>query len=267
MSCTLYAQFGQPSAPDREDAPEIRIVKTCIAERDIECDFVDAKRQREVFNRFYRCHKPEIRRSEAGIRFPVFFDGMTVRQGVVPILAYVLSGYGLEGCVADEVADGGTVGGLFPSRCPADQEGHFHELVDRIVRGGCRAHLLTEGTGARLLGKLLGIGEGTQVSLAVPMAENAEGEDFAATVGLVCAHPGARLLVRPVGYGSDGARWPSERTVAEAVSRVGGVGPGTVPPLAFADPSELGWDVPPADRRYVAACARACGDLPGGIDA
>jgi hypothetical protein len=258
MSCTLYAQYGQP--PATEDSPEVRTVKDCIADRNIDCEFVDAKRQREVFNRFYRCHKPEIRRTEEGIRFPVFHDGMVVQQGGAPILAYVLSGYGLEGCIEDAAAEG-VVGGLYPSRCPSDQEAHFQELVGRLVRGGCQVHLLAERSGAHLVARLLGIGAGVEASLVVPGDGVPEDDkEFAELVGVLCEHPGAALQVRPMRDDGDRLRWPSERSVAEAVGRICRLRMERSLPLRRAFAGAEAWDrgMPAAEGRYMAACRQAC---------
>ncbi len=85
-------------------------------ERVIDYDEVDIKGGgMEIFQQFYKANRDMIFRTKEGIEFPVFTDGATVRQGVGVVIAYLLSGTGLDGFIGHSQLSKGWIDGLHVS--------------------------------------------------------------------------------------------------------------------------------------------------------
>lgn len=221
MSITLY------TAPD---CIRCKIVKSFLAAKGIEYATVDFKADAQVFNTFYRANRKAIYRNPEGVEFPLFDDGVVIRQGSGEIIAYLLAGRELEGAVTRSDLLHGWISGLYLSQCPDQHEDAFAELVDRLAKGGLSVCLQSDGRKPKLLQRLLADGNISKVQLNIlgPAAlyerimGSAPGrEELAESIRLVreSARGEIRFLASPIADG-DGARWPTREEAEEAAKMV-----------------------------------------------
>lgn len=234
------------------DCIRCKIVKDFLAEKRQEYRAVDFKGDTETFNKFYRTYRKAIYRNPEGVEFPLFQDGDVIRQGSGEILAYLLSGHGLEGCVTRSDMLHGKISGLYPSQCPDGQEENFQTLVRRLAEGGLQVWLQTDGRKPELLEKLLcvknthvlcnmvgGAEATTKIFGGAPSAD-----ELGATIRLVSDTPdgAVRFLVMPLPDGN-GWSWPRREDAAAAAKMVAAAcGQPTLPYTIVPVTPEMPWD-------------------------
>lgn len=235
------------------DCIRCKIVKDFLAEKGQEYRAVDFKGDTETFNKFYRTYRKAIYRNPEGVEFPLFQDGDVIRQGSGEILAYLLSGHGLEGCVTRSDMLHGKISGLYPSQCPDGQEENFQTLVRRLAEGGLQVWLQTDGRKPELLEKLLcvknthvlcnmvgGAEATTKIFGGAPSAD-----ELGATIRLVSNTPdgAVRFLVMPLPDDS-GWSWPRREDAAAAAKMVAAAcGQPTLPYTITPVTPEMTWDI------------------------
>lgn len=217
MGITLY------TAPD---CIRCKIVKAFLHDKGTAYDTVDFKEQKQEFNAFYRANRPSIYRNEEGVEFPIFSDGSVIKQGSGEIIAYLLSGHAMEGCVTRSDLLHGWISGLYPSLCPGGLEDAFAELTDRLAKGGLRVFLQADGRKPGLLKRLLSGVAVAKVHLNVlgpasAYASDSGGPldpaDLAESVALVRDFGGQiRLLCRPLERANGEWSWTAKDEMAEA---------------------------------------------------
>lgn len=206
MPMTLY------TAPD---CLRCVIVKDFLAARGLDWSALDFKADKDLFNAFYRAHRSAIYRNPEGVEFPILHHGDAIRQGSGEIIAHLLAGDALRGCVTRSDLLHGWISGLNVSACPPGQEENFTTLVRALARGGLSVFLRSDGRRPGLLGELLAEGLAARVALDVPgpaalYPRIAGGElapgDLARSLAAVRSQPGhlVRLLLVPY-PGPDGA--------------------------------------------------------------
>ncbi|MDO5536933.1 MAG: hypothetical protein Q4F72_05350 [Desulfovibrionaceae bacterium] len=219
MGITLY------TAPD---CIRCRIVKAYLADKNIPYDTVDFKGDAQTFNTFYRANRKAIYRNPEGVEFPLFSDGEVVRQGSGEVLAYLLSGHAMEGCVTRSDMLHGKISGLYPTRCPDDQEDNFVTLVERLSAGGLEVWLQVDGRKPALLKRLLAVKNVHVILNAVGGPEFTEQtfggcptkEELAESISLVTGTPDGLVRFLAMPKEKDGAWIWAERADAEAAAKM-----------------------------------------------
>lgn len=149
------------------DCLRCKIVKDFLAERSQEYTAYDFKADKDTFNAFYRARRASIYRNPEGVEFPIFDDGAVIRQGTGEILAYLLAGQALEGCVKRSGLLHGWISGLCVSACPKGQEENFIALIRLLAAGGLNVELRSDGRRAGLLRQVLDTGAVRRVILDI----------------------------------------------------------------------------------------------------
>lgn len=217
MSITLY------TAPD---CIRCKIVKTFLTERNIPYETVDFKADAPTFNAFYRANRKAIYRNPEGVEFPLFDDGQVIKQGSGEIIAYLLSGHEMEGCVTRSDMLHGRISGLYPSQCPSGREDNFLTLVRQLATGGLHVFLQSDGRNPVLLEQLLVI-KPTSVILNIlgpaSVYEQCFGvaptpEELVKTIALVRGTSDGRIrfLATPLRRADGSLSWPTREEAAEA---------------------------------------------------
>lgn len=217
MSITVY------TAPD---CLRCTIVKAFLDEKGAPYATVDFTEQKSEFNAFYRENRGRIYRNAEGVEFPLFSDGVVVKQGSGEIIAHLLAGAEMEGCVVRSDLLHGWISGLYPSLCPPDRENDFVELVRRLAEGGLRVYIQADGRNPAFLERLIQSGFVSRLCLNIlgPAAyETSFGgplapEDLAKSVELVRGFSKGRirLLIGPT-MREDGRRtWTAKEEAAAA---------------------------------------------------
>lgn len=220
MSITLY------TAPD---CMRCNIVKKFLADKGLEYTKIDYKEDADTFNKFYRSNRKSIYRNPEGVEFPLFQDDEVIRQGSGEVLAWLLGHGALGESVRRSNLLHGKISGLYPDRCPADQQDNFVELVQRLSAGGLNVLLETCGYEPDFLERLLKIPNVRAICDVIGGAEVTERvcgrpisqDDLAKTIALLQGRDDCevRFLAVPIPDG-EAWRWPDRKDAAEAAKMV-----------------------------------------------
>lgn len=221
MDITLY------TAPD---CLRCKIVKAWLDGKGIAYGTLDYKADADAFNAFYRTNRKAIYRNPEGVEFPLFHRGDVIRQGTGEIIAHLLAGTAMEGCVTRSDLLHGWISGLYPDRCPTAQEDNFVALVAALDKGGLKTCVRTEGCKPALLQRLLQAGSVSRVELAIagpaPVYTTLYGaaptaEALAQSIALVQAQPDSCIYLDVLPYCENGTwRWLTPEEVAEGAAMV-----------------------------------------------
>ena len=148
MDITLY------KAPD---CLRCKITKDYMEAANIPYEAFDLAADKDIVNTFYRTNRASLYRNPEGVEFPMFHDkeNGVIRQGTGVVLAYLLAGDRLDGCVSRSELLHGWISGLDVSKCPDGLEDKFLELIRLLARGGLQVCLQSDGRRADLLEKIL----------------------------------------------------------------------------------------------------------------
>lgn len=220
MSITLY------TAPD---CLRCKIVKSWLHDTNTAYETVDFKADAPTFNAFYRANRPSIYRNPEGVEFPLFADGQVIKQGSGEIIAYLLAGRDMEGCVTRSDLLHGWISGLYPSRCPTALAEHFVKLVRHLAQGGLQLCLRVDGRNPALLEQVLALNLPCKVEVQIPVSGQYTGEgatspsidDTVRTLTLArsVAQWEVQLVLAPV-QTADGWQWPDRAAVAQAAQKL-----------------------------------------------
>jgi pyruvate formate lyase activating enzyme len=156
---TLYTTAG---------CSRCRIAKKFLAAQGVAYAEKDFKGDgKEDFNRFYRDHRRQIRRSEEGVQFPILTDGDQVRQGLAAVLAGALAGGALDGFTGASGGSGEWVDGLQVDGGEPAHSGAFLEMLASLKQNGMKLELRTDGGNPALLEMLLTESLGDRVVMRV----------------------------------------------------------------------------------------------------
>jgi hypothetical protein len=161
MDITLY------KAPD---CLRCKITKDYLEAVHIPYEAFDLAADKDIVNTFYRTNRASLYRNPEGVEFPMFHDQKNgvIRQGTGVVLAYLLAGDGLDGCVSRSELLHGWISGLDVSKCPDGLEDKFLELISLLARGGLQVCLQSDGRRADLLEKILAEGLVEKMILTIP---------------------------------------------------------------------------------------------------
>ncbi len=133
------------------------VLKQFLAKRTIAFQEKDVKEQgKSEFTAFYAQNRPAIRRTAAGIEFPILADGAEIRQGLGPALAYLLAGKGLDGYIGTGTLTGKWIDGLSVSDGDPGRWEAFLEALRHLKGSGMQVELYTDGRQAWILQKIQG---------------------------------------------------------------------------------------------------------------
>jgi hypothetical protein len=225
MDVTLY------KAPD---CIRCKIVKEYLEAARIPYQAFDLAADKDIVNTFYRTNRASLYRNPEGVEFPMFHDGENgvIRQGTGVVLAYLLAGDRLDGCVSRSELLHGWISGLQASRCPDGLEEKFLELIRLLARGGLQVCLQADGRKADLLEKILAEGLVEKMLLTIPgpaaLYPDAVGgpapspEELGKSVNLVKAHKNHAILLRlaPLRAADGSPYWLSPEQAGEAARMV-----------------------------------------------
>jgi len=159
VSITLY------TAPN---CSRCSILKEFLASRGQTYTAFDFQADKDAFNTFYRAHRAKLHRdADNSLEFPIYESGDVVRQGIGEILAFLLAGEGLSGCVGTTGLLHGWISGINISACPAGQEENLLNILRLLAKGGLKVVLDADGRRPDLLEKALGEGLVTRLLLNI----------------------------------------------------------------------------------------------------
>lgn len=222
MSITLY------TAPD---CLRCKIVKAWFAEHNIDYSTLDFKEDAVAFNNFYRANRPKIYRNPEGVEFPLYQDEQVIKQGSGEIIAHLLAGTEMEGCVTRSDMLHGWISGLYLSQCPPQHEEHFLTLLRHLHAGGLTICLQSDGRNPDLLQKCLDTKVVKRIILNILgpaavyealMGSAPSNDELARTIALVRAHDDheIRFLASPIPRADGSTSWPTRAEAAEAAQMV-----------------------------------------------
>lgn len=143
MANTLYSATG---------CTRCKIVKHCMTELGIDYEEQDIKAEgKEAFQKFYASNRKSIVRGEEGVEFPIFSDGMIIRQGIGPVLAYLnfqekLNGFFSVGSLHKEWVDGIHVSNGNPAYAE-----EFVQILRCLKKNNMKLQMDTDGRNPKIL--------------------------------------------------------------------------------------------------------------------
>lgn len=128
------------------------IAKRYMADHGITYQEYDFKAEgKQAFSQFYRDNRTKIFRSKDGVEFPVFFDGNVIRQGLGPILGYLMAGNGLDGYISIGSLHGQWLDGIDISGGNSKHGDALLELLTILKNNGLKLQISTDGQNADIL--------------------------------------------------------------------------------------------------------------------
>jgi len=122
---------------------------------------------KDLFARFYRANRAQVRRGPEGIEFPVLVDGEVVRQGVAAAVAWIEAGGRLGGFFAPCDPVKGWVAGIDVSGGDPAAAEDLARVLAFLKTSGLKLELRTGGGNPELLERLLDAGLGDRVVMEV----------------------------------------------------------------------------------------------------
>jgi len=133
-----------------------KIVKQFIKEKGISFIEKDIKVDgKEDFQKFYAANRKAIYRGPDGVEFPVFFDGVEIRQGLGPIIAYLHSGKKLDGFARIGTLHKEWVDGLHVSGGDPAYAEEFLAVLRYLKDNNMKLQVETNGKNSKLLQQIL----------------------------------------------------------------------------------------------------------------
>lgn len=133
------------------------IVKKFLEEKGMAYEAFQLDTDKDVVNGFYRTNRARLYRNAEGAEFPMFHDtdNDVILQGSGLVLAYLLSGKGLDSAVSRSDLLHGWISGLYVSQVKDGEEEKFLELIRLLSKGGLQVCLQSDGRKADLLEKIM----------------------------------------------------------------------------------------------------------------
>jgi len=132
-----------------------KIAKSFMDEKGILYDEIDIKGGgKEQFGQFYRKNRNGIIRDKNGVEFPIFTDGLMIRQGVGVILAYLLSGTKLDNLIGRSLLSKGWIDGIHVSGGETSMANELVSLLSFLKKKDLKIQVDTNGKNASILKQL-----------------------------------------------------------------------------------------------------------------
>jgi len=111
---------------------------------------------KDDFQKFYRENRKDIFRGSAGVEFPVFTDGILIRQGLAACIGYLHSGKKLDGFVTVGILHEDWVDGFHVSDGDPEYAKEFMEIL-RYIKNiyKMKTHIQTNGKNSFILQQIL----------------------------------------------------------------------------------------------------------------
>ena len=187
-----------------------KIVKSFMVEKGMEFEVKDMKLEgKEDFKKFYSANRNAIYRGPDGLEFPIFTDGVEIRQGIGAAVAYLSAGKKLDGFFRVGTLHKEWVDGINVSSGNPDYAEEFLKVLRFLKGQAMKLQVSTNGKNSELLRRVLEegladivvmdvVGPATLYSLLV--GEPVEIDDVKQSLALVPQFPKYQLqtTVAPV---------------------------------------------------------------------
>ncbi len=145
-----------------------KIVKRFMEERGLTYEEKDIKAEgKEDFQKFYTTNRKSVYRGPEGVEFPVFFDGVEIRQGLGAVIAYLHSGKKLDGFVSVGTLHKEWVDGLHVSGGDPAFAEEFLAVLRYLKGNNMKLKVDTKGKNSRILRQILDEGLASVVVMDV----------------------------------------------------------------------------------------------------
>lgn len=129
-----------------------KITKKYMQDNYIEYEEFDIKADgKDVFARFYRTHRKDIFRDENGVEFPVFSDGIIIRQGVSVIIGYLTAQDRLTGFIGRSRLHGQWLDGIHVSDGNPEHASDLYRVLAHLKKYGLSIELFSDGRNPEIL--------------------------------------------------------------------------------------------------------------------
>ncbi len=129
-----------------------KIVKGFMKDRGIPFEEKDMKAEgKEEFKKFYSANRTAIYRGPDGIEFPVFTDGVHIRQGIGTVVAYLNSGNKLDGFFSVGTLHKEWVDGIHISAGKPECYEDFLEVLRFLKANAMKLQVDTNGKNSSIL--------------------------------------------------------------------------------------------------------------------
>jgi glutaredoxin len=133
-----------------------KITKHFMRERNIDFDEIDFKAEgQDAFAQFYRTNRKAIFRDKDGVEFPVFTDGIEIRQGVSVVIGYLIAKNQLEGFIGRSLLHGVWIDGFDISGGDPAQVENLIKVLSFLKSNGLKIQITTNGRNASVLEAIL----------------------------------------------------------------------------------------------------------------
>lgn len=186
MSRTLFTSTG---------CIRCKIVKRFMEERGLAYEEKDIKADgREDFKKFYTANRKSVYRGPEGIEFPVFFDGVEIRQGLGAVIAYLHCGKKLDGLVSVGTLHREWVDGLHVSGGDPAHAEEFLSVLRYLKGNNMKLKVDTNGKNSLILRRILDEGLADEVVMDVVgpinlygliMGETVDAHDIKESIALI----------------------------------------------------------------------------------
>ncbi len=134
-----------------------RVVKNFMNDREISFAERDVNDEgKEDFKKFYAVNRKEIFRGTCGrVEFPVFSDGIHIRQGVGPVIAFLTSETKLDGFFSVGTLHGEWVNGIHLSHGNPSYAEEFLIVLRILKANSMKLQIDTDGKSSEILQKVL----------------------------------------------------------------------------------------------------------------
>lgn len=136
-----------------------KILKKFMQANEIGYEEFDIKAEgKSDFAKFYRANRKDIFRDENGVEFPVFSDGIEIRQGVSVILGYLLADDRLNGFIGRSRLHGEWLDGINVSEGDANDAKDLYTVLSHLKNNGLKIELFSDGRNPDVLEHILNKG-------------------------------------------------------------------------------------------------------------
>ncbi len=128
------------------------ITKRFMKENGIDYEEYDFKADgKEAFAKFYRAHRGDIYRDKDGVEFPVYTDGLVIRQGVSVVIGHLIAGDGLDGFIGRSALHGDWIDGFNISGGDPSRVKELLQVLAYLKKNRLHIELTTDGRNPEVL--------------------------------------------------------------------------------------------------------------------
>ena len=207
------------------------IVKRYMSDQSIDYQEHDIKAEgKQIFSQFYRANRKDIFRSKDGVEFPVFFDGKAIRQGVGPVIGYLMAEKGLDGFVSIGSLHGEWMDGIDISGGDSKYAEDLLKLLTLLKSNGLKLQITTEGHNADVLKSIVEKGLCDRAIMAVRgpwqlydalTGKSIDKDDFRQSIQYVCQCPEYQLFTKISAFDSEqGMRYLVPEEIAQTAQQI-----------------------------------------------